>query len=147
MLDGAFLIDRDEVLRTVREAEVITFRFPTVTDRLLIDNRYSELDPPMVRLVEPAGSVEERFRSLKRLRPRFRIPDRISAIAWPLTARAIQEYGVWDAIIDRIATAGFTDAAERYGGVLRDLLARERREALAAVRGEEPYQVIWSRHA
>lgn len=145
MLDGAFLIDRDEVLRTVREAEVITFRFPTVTHRLLIDNRFSELDPPMVRLVEPAGSAEERFRSLKRLRPRFRLPDRISAIAWPLTARAIQECGVWDAIIDRIVMAGFTDAAERYGGILRDLLARERREAIAAVRGEEPYQAIWSR--
>lgn len=146
MLDGAFLIDRDEVLRTVRQAEVITFRFLTVTDRLLIDNRHTELDPPMVRLVEPAGSVEERFRSLKRLRPRFRLPDRINAIAWPLTVRAIQEYGVWDAIIERIAREGFHDAAARYAGVIRDLLARERREVLAAVRGDEPYQAVWSRH-
>jgi hypothetical protein len=147
MLDGAFLIDRDEVLRTVRQAEVITFRFPIVTDRLLIDNRYTELDPPLVRLVEPAGSVEERFRSLKRLRPRFRLPDRINAIAWPLTARAIQEYGIWDAIIERIAQEGFQDAAERYASVLRDLIAREQREVLAAVRGDEPYQAVWARQA
>lgn len=147
MLDGLFSFDCDEILRTVKQAEVITFRFPTVTDRLLIDNRFTELDPPMVRLVEPAGSVEERFRSLKRLRPRFRLPDRINAIAWPLTARSIQEHGVWDAIIERIAQAGFSDAAERYGAVIRDLLARERRETIAAVRGAEPYQSLWQRQA
>ncbi len=145
MLDGPFLIDPDEVLRTVRQAEVITFRFLTVTDRLLVDNRYTELDPPMIRLVEPAGSVEERFRSLKRLRPRFRLPDRINAIAWPLTVRAIQEYGIWDAILERIAREGFPEVAQRSSAVLHDLLTRERREVLAAVRGVEPYQPIWVR--
>ncbi len=147
MLDNTYHIDRDEIIKAVQTADVITFRFPTVPDRLLIDNRFTEVDPPLVRLVEPAGSVEERFKSLKKLRPRFRLPDKINAIAWPLTVRALKETGVWDAMMERIHDAGFHDASDRYAWVLRDLMARERRELAAAVRGGERYQSLWERMA
>ena len=98
-MDTEYHLDYDAILKTVREADVIAFRFVTVPMRLLIDNRFTEADPPMVKLVPPAGSAEERFKSLKMLRPRFRLPQKISAIWWPRYINGLVETGVWDAIV------------------------------------------------
>ncbi len=143
-MDSDFLLDYDEIIKTVRTAEVITFRFVTVNQRLLIDNRTSEIDPPLVKLVPRANSVEERFRSLKKLRPRFRLPEKISAIFWPKFVDTMVERGVWDAIVERIEAAGFTEAARECEGVLRELRAIERCEIANAIRGEG-YQALWER--
>ena len=77
-MDNDFLLDDEAIKKTINEAEVVTFRFVIVGERLLIDNRASEVDPPLVKLVPRATSVEDRFRSLKRLRPRFRRRSRRS---------------------------------------------------------------------
>lgn len=143
-MDSDFLLDYDEIIKTVRTADVITFRFITVNQRLLIDNRSSEIDPPLVKLVPRATSVEERFRSLKKLRPRFRLPEKISAIFWPKFIDTLVERGVWDAIVQRIEAAGFTQAARDCECVLRELREIERCEIANAVRGEG-YQALWER--
>src|SRR3972149_3793716 len=81
-MDNAYELDYGAILKTVRTAEVVAFRFVTVPERLLIDNRFSEADAPMVKLVPRVTTAEERFKSLKILRPRFRLPSKISAIWW-----------------------------------------------------------------
>ena len=143
-MDSDYLLDYDEIIKTVRTAEVITFRFVTVNQRLLIDNRSSEIDPPIVKLVPRANSVEERFKSLKKLRPRFRLPEKISAIFWPKFVDSMVERGVWEAIAQRIEEAGFTEAARSCEGVLKELREMERCEMTNAVRGEG-YQALWER--
>lgn len=143
-MDNDLLPDYDEVIRTVQQAEVITFRFITVQQRLLIDNRSSEVDPPLMKLVPRARSVEERFRALKQLRPRFRLPEKISAIWWPKYVDTLAERGVWDAILGRIAQAGFPEVAERYACLLDELRQLERQELRHAICGEG-YQAIWER--
>jgi hypothetical protein len=144
VMDNDFHLDYDEIIKTVKSAEVIAFRFVIVNQRLLIDNRFSEIDPPLVKLVPRATSVEERFRSLKKLRPRFRLPDKISAIWWPKMVESLVQRGVWDAIVQRIEQAGFPQAAEECAGVLEELRALERQEVLNALRGEN-YQSLWER--
>jgi hypothetical protein len=141
-MDNDFALDYDEIIRTVRTADVVTFRFVIVTQRLLIDNRSSEIDPPLVKLVPRATSVEERFRSLKQLRPRFRLPDKISAIWWPKYVDTMVEHGVWDTVVRRISDAGFAEAARESQGVLDELRALERQEIQNAVAGEG-YQALW----
>ena len=73
-MDNEYELDLDAILETVRTADVLAFRFVTVSERLLIDNRFTEMDAPMVKLVPRASSAKERFKSLKMLRPRFRLP-------------------------------------------------------------------------
>src|SRR3989304_10463592 len=125
-MDNDFFLDYDEIIKTVRKADVVTFRFVIVNQRLLIDNRSSEIDPPLVKLVPRATSAEERFRSLKQLRPRFRLPDKISAIWWPKFVDTLAERGVWDAIVRRIEEGGFPEAARQGEGVLQDMRTLER---------------------
>jgi hypothetical protein len=143
-MDNDFFLDYAEITKTVQNAEVVTFRFVIVNQRLLIDNRHSEIDPPLVRLVPRATSVEERFRSLKKLRPRFRLPDKISAIWWPKFVDSMVQRGIWEAIVGRIEHAGFPQAAQECAGVLEELRALERQEVRNAVLGES-YQALWEK--
>lgn len=141
-MDNQYHLDLDEILKTVRKAEVITFRFVTVPDRLLIDNRFTEIDAPMVRLVPRAASAEERFKSLKQLRPRFKLPNKISAIWWPRYVRSFDESGIWAAIIKRIEDNGFAAAAGECESLLEELKRKERTELGNAIAGEG-YRSLW----
>jgi len=141
-MDNDFFLDYEEIKKTVKNAEVVTFRFVIVNQRLLIDNRYSEIDPPLVKLVPRATSIEERFRSLKQLRPRFRLPEKISAIWWPKFVETMVQRGVWDAIVQRIEKAGFSEAAQECESVLAELRELERQEIHNAISGEG-FQAVW----
>ena len=143
-MDNDFALDYDEIIKTVRTADVITFRFVIVSQRLLIDNRSSEIDPPLVKLVPRATSIEDRFRSLKQLRPRFHLPDKISAIWWPKFVESMVDRGIWPAIVQRIEEAGFAEAARESGAVLEELRALERQEIRNAIICEG-YQALWEK--
>jgi hypothetical protein len=141
-MDNEYRIDYSEILKTVRQSDVLTFRFVTVADRLLIDNRFSDVDAPLVQLVPKVTSAEERFKSLKALRPRFRLPNKISAIWWPRYVRSLGEHGVWDAIARRIVDNGYPAAAGDLDEIMRELLQKERLELHRAIAGEG-YQTLW----
>ena len=141
-MDNVYHLDYDAILKTVRNAEVVAFRFVTVPERLLIDNRFSEMDPPMVKLVPKVSSAEERFKSLKMLRPRFRLPAKISAIWWPRYINGLVESGVWEAVVRRIVDNGFPEAARECEGLLDELRRMERMEMLNAI-GGEGYRTLW----
>lgn len=143
-MDSEFPLDYGEIIKTVRQAEVVTIRFAAVPQRLLIDNRSSEVDPPLIKLVPRASNVQERFRSLKELRPRFRLPERISAIWWPRFVDSLVEHGVWDAIVQRIGEAGFSEAGKECETVLQELRELERKEVQNAILGDG-YQALWER--
>lgn len=143
-MDNEFELDYDEIINTINTAEVVTFRFVVVPERLLFDTRSSEVDPPLVKLVPRATSVEDRFRALKQLRPRFKLPEKISAIWWPRPIETLVNSGVWDAIVQRVDDAGFSEAAEDCGGVLEELRASERKELYNALTGEG-YQSLWEK--
>jgi len=143
-MDNDFFLDYEEIVKTIKSADVVTFRFVIINQRLLIDNRSSEIDPPLVKVVPRATSVEDRFRSLKQLRPRFRLPEKISAIWWPKSIKSMVDHGVWDAIVQRIIEGGFAQTAEECEGVLSELRELERQEVVNAIGGDS-YQVLWER--
>jgi hypothetical protein len=143
-MDNDFLLDYDEITKTIKTAEVITIRFVVVSERLLIDNRSSEVDPPLVQVVPRVTSIEDRFRDLKKLRPRFRLPERINAIWWPKYVDRLVERGIWDAVVQRIVDAGFPQAASRCAGVIEELRTLERREIRNALVGDG-YQSLWGK--
>lgn len=141
-MDNAYHLDISEILKTVRNSEVVTFRFVTVAERLLIDNRHSDVDPPMLKLVPKAANAEERFKSLKALRPRFKLPNKISAIWWPRYIRSMEDAGVWEAIAARLADAGYPELRTDCEALVAELLRMERAEVGKAIAGEG-YRSLW----
>ena len=145
-MDNDYVLDLDEILRTIATADVLRIRFLLLDKRLLIDNRINEVEGPLVRLVPRLGSSEESFRNLKRMRPRFPLPDRMTAIWWPKYVETLCTTGIWQALVKRIAASGFTEAVQDCEEVLQELRAMERQEIRNAISGEG-FQTIWQRSA
>lgn len=143
-MDNDYVLNLDEILRTIESADVVRIRFLLLEKRLLVDNRCNEFDGPLVKLVSRAGSSEESFRNLKRLRPRFPLPDKMTAIWWPKYVNTLYTSGVWAALVKRVAATGFTDSVRQCDEVFRELQAMERTEIRNAISGEG-FQTIWAR--
>ena len=145
-MSNDFGIELDEILRVIDTAEVLIIRFQMPTHRrLLVDLRSSDVDAPLLRLVERASSVEDRFRSLKQLRPRLPLPDRIMSFQWPRHIRMLDEVGVWERIVRRMTDSGHSGAGAMCQRVWKELVAAERAEEVSAILGGEGWQTLWER--
>lgn len=142
--DGAGF-DLTEVINAIDSAEVLVIRFDYMRPRLLADFRISEIDPPVCTLVPQASAIEERFRSVKRARPRMPLPDRIISFHWPRHAQALRDAGLWTRMVDRLASSGERGIAERCESVWREILRAERQFVVEAIKGGESYQTLWER--
>jgi hypothetical protein len=144
-MSNDFGIDLDEIFKVLDSADVLIIRFQLVDQRLLIDARSTELDPPLVKLVARAGSVEERFRSLKQLRPRLPLPDKIMSFQWPRHVRVLADAGIWNRVVKRMCDSGHPGMQQMCDEVWNEMVAAERREEIAAIRGGEGFQTLWER--
>ncbi len=140
-----FGLDMDEVTRVIDNAEVLVVRFAILDKRLLIDTRTNETEGPLIAIVPRAGSVEERFKSLKKLRPRFSLPEKIMSFMWPRHMETFRDSGLWERIQARMVSLGGPEMAERCAQVFETLAGEERSEVMAAIRGGEGYQSLWER--
>jgi hypothetical protein len=139
-VEDDFGIDLAEVLSVIDTAEVFVIMFQLIERRLLVDTRTANGEAPMIRIVDRVRSSDERFRELRRLRPRFPAPERIVAFQWPRSVRTLVETGVWDAIERRARSLGTSEST--CLAILSELKWEERNEVLRAVRGEEPYRTL-----
>lgn len=145
-MDNDFSIDYGDLIQAIEGNDVITMRFVTIGQRLLFDFRSSELDGPLVKLVAPVKSVRERYESLKALRPRFQLPERIVSVSWPRFARTLPETPVWDAVIARVAESNHPEAIMRARAMGQELERMEAREQQRAIRGVG-FRTLWSQRA
>lgn len=137
-------VDLDEIGSVIERADVLIVRFQVVQRRILVDFRSSGEDGPLVRGVAPAASVEERFRSLKTLRPGFPLPERIMSFLWPRSVGTMADAGVLDQIRARLLSldAGIGEDLDTAFG---ELLAEEHETLVAAIRGGSGFQTLWER--
>jgi hypothetical protein len=140
-----FGVDIDEVFKVIDAADVLVVRFHLVPNRLLIDFRARPAIPPLLAVVPRAESVEDRFRSIKRLRPEFPFPEKVMSFHWPRTVPVMQASGVWQHLVDRVSDIGGMEMLEQCGKVMEQLLLEERKEVASAIRGAEHYQTLWER--
>ena len=138
-------IDLEEVRRVIDAAEVLVVRFSITDRRLIVDARTSAEEGPMMRVVPPVSSGEERFRSVQVLRPRFRTPGRILTFQWPRHARAMEEAGVWDHLARRLVSLGWSDTAGMCDAAFAELVREEQRVEARAITGGEGFKALWSR--
>jgi len=141
--ETGLLVDIKEIETVVQEADVFAAGFRLFPERLLIDPRHNDEEMPMVAIVDPVATVQERFFWLGQHRPSLGMPGSFEFFYWPHSARYLQESGLWQAICDRIVASGFNGARETCDEALRDLIERERRATVEAIRGTH-YQTLWS---
>jgi hypothetical protein len=146
-LGADFGIDLSEVRRVIDAAEVLVVRFSVTDRRLLVDARTNDEYGPLIRVVPRATSAEDRFRSLKVMRPRFRVPEKILTFQWPRHARAMADSGIWDHLVRRLVALGYPDTAAQCDEAFRQLVEDERAVELAAIRGGEGFQTLWASDA
>jgi hypothetical protein len=142
-MDNDFNVDVTEIAASVRTSELIVLRFVTIGERLLLDFRSNDVDGPLVRVVQPVKSVEERFAELQQLRPRFGRPEKVIVIWWPRFARSLAETEIWPAVMERISDAGHAAAVRCADEALAELVALERQTQRNAVLGEG-FRTLWS---
>lgn len=138
-------LDLDEVARVIAAAEVLVVRFAILDKRLLIDARTSETEGPVIAVVPKASSVEERFKALKKLRPRMPLPEKIMSFMWPRQMETFRDSGLWGKIEGRMVSLGGEQMLEVCKAVFEELEREEKAEVVAAIRGSETYQSLWER--
>lgn len=143
-MDSDFLPDLDELRRHLERSEVVGIYFPLLRRTLLLDTRTSAADPPLVMVVPMVNSMEERLRSLKRLRPRFPRPESLILVPWPKYVGSLRRLGVWELVLQRLGAAGGDRARARCEEAYRELAAAERQQLRNAISGEG-FKTIWQR--
>jgi hypothetical protein len=143
-MEMGYPVDLRAVFGVIDSAEVIIFRFVTTPQCLLFDARHNGVEGPLLRVVGPVESPKERFKSIKKLRPRFRLPEKVAAVSWPKYVQSLADCGAWERILRRIGSCGYPEIADRAGDVLRDMEMKERAEFLNAIIGAG-YHSLWER--
>ncbi len=143
MMDDDFVLDVDEIMKSIDAAEIMSVFFPTFRKAVVIDTRSNARDGPMIRLMPMAASPQERLRSIRRLRPGFPRGHGLTLIPWPRYVDSLVSLGLWDRIVRRFKDAGQTEAVEACDRTLSELRLLEKEEFAAVVRGEN-YHTIWS---
>lgn len=141
-MDGDFSLDPAEIEKGLEATEVISIYFPLLRKALLMDTRDDIEDGPMIRVVPMVNSVEERFRSLARIRPRLPRPERITVIPWPKYVSSLKTLGIWDKILRRFVLTGHKEAVKACDKALAELLELDRKEMEALIIGEH-YYTLW----
>ena len=137
-------LDLRAVFELIDSAEVITLRFVTIPHRLLFDTRHNETEGPLLRLVPHASSPQERLKTIKQMRPRLRLPEKISSVWWPKHVHSLADFGAWDRILRRIGASGYPQIADRAADVFREMEFKERVEVYNAIIGAG-YHDLWVR--
>ena len=135
------MVDLEELKNVVDNADVFTIGFRLFPERLIIDTRSEGEAGPVVRVVEPVTSVEERFFWLGKERPQFGAPERFSFFIWPHSVRYFEESGLGELIRQRLSSE---DADRQLAESEQSLYALERRAEVDAILGRN-YHSLWER--
>ena len=144
--ENGLQVDLDALNELLLKADVLTIGFTSFPARLLIDTRTSQTEGPLVAIVAPVQTVQERYLWLGKHRGNFGAPEAFSFFIWPHPVRSLVSRDILRPLLDRLERA--SDGA---GAALSESLERLREmedEAVrAAIRGEEPWKTVWQRAA
>ncbi|MBF6600942.1 MAG: hypothetical protein IVW36_10580 [Dehalococcoidia bacterium] len=141
--ENGLQVDISEVREIVATADVFTIGFRLFPERLIIDTRFDEKELPMVAIVDPVETLQERYFWLGQHRPSLGMPRDFMFFAWPHTPNYLVESGVWADIRKRLLASHFAGASETCDAALRDLVARERVANIDAITGAR-HETLWS---
>jgi hypothetical protein len=143
-MDGDFRLDIEDVAKKVNTSEVLLIYFPLLRMTLLVDTRFNENCSPLVAVMPMASSIEDRFRSLRKLRPYLGRPKGVSLVAWTRYAESLVRLGIWDMLIQRFVDSGHRDTILECEEALEEIYTLELEEISSVITGDN-YHTLWSR--
>lgn len=141
-----FGVDLDKAFHAIDTSEVLVIRFHFIEKRLLVDFRTRQGVAPLIQVVEKAESAEDRFRSIKKLRPSLPFPERVNALQFPRQIGTFVASGIWPRLAERMVALGGDEAAAQCARALAELAQEERTEIVGAITGAQHYQTLWERN-
>jgi len=141
--ENGVLIDLEEVGKVVDASDVFTIGFHMFPQRVVIDTRETGEVGPMVRVVEPVATVEERFHWLGRERPAFEAPEGFAFFVWPHSLEFFESSGVPQRVRGRLRAPERPEVARMADEALEELRRLEREAVRQALSGEG-YHTLWS---
>ena len=142
--ENGMMVDLEEIRRVVDNADVFTIGFRMFPERLIVDARTSDTIGPMVRVVEPVASVEERFFWLGTERPSFGAPENFTFFMWPHSVRYFEESGLGQMIRNRVYGLGFEQVGAEMAEAVVRLNALEQQATFDAIHGRN-HHTLWER--
>ncbi len=139
--DDQFL---NQVLSGIAEAEVITIFFPLLHRAIVIDTRMDERSGQMVKVMPQANSMNERIRSIERMRPQLGKVRSILGVPWMKSVRRLDDDGVIQRLVNRLSAAGMPPASAE--AAIRDAaeqLWRLERIAFVRMIKGEGFRTLW----
>ena len=89
------------------------------------------------------SSIEERLRSVARLRPNFPRPSDMAVIPWFGYVDSLTNVGVWHVIMERLVDSAQKDSVKELSDVMKQLKKLENEEMAEVIKGNR-YETIWS---
>jgi hypothetical protein len=143
--ENGLIIDMEEIQKVVENCDVFTIGFRMFPERLIVDARTTDSDGPMVEVVEPVATVEERFFWLGQRRPSFGVPQQFTFFVWPHSLRYFDECGLSDMIRHRVYPEDETgEISRQMAHSMFQLIAFEQRATFDAIHGRN-YHTLWER--
>jgi hypothetical protein len=136
MLDNVYRWNVHTVLRNMHEAQVISLFLPYLGRALIIDLRCDEAEGPLITIDALVSGPKERLDSLRRLRPRFDLPDNITLAPWLGSVSKLGSSGALADVAQRLEKMGRPEAKSDLDRAYQELLRLEREEILALIRGD-----------
>lgn len=142
--ENGLMIDLAEAEKAVAQCDVFAIGFRLFPQRLLTDTRSLEDEGPLMVVVEPVATVEERFFWLGQKRPRFGPPQRFTFFVWPHSIAFLESCGIVEAVRQRCQPDRWPQVNGQVSEALAALKSREREATIAALTGKN-YRPLWSR--
>jgi hypothetical protein len=140
--ENGVVIDLEEVGTVVDGSDVFTIGFRLFPERVIVDAREKGDIGPLVQVVEPVTSVEERFHWLGRERPAFGVPENFSFFVWPHSVEFLDSCGLGQKVRDRLQANDRPEVGRMIDESLAELGRLEQRSVIKALTGEG-YHALW----
>lgn len=142
-MDMELPVNVSQVTRVVEEAEVFVIGFLIFGERLLVDARARPEEGPLIKVVAGVSSVQERYDTLREMRPNFPLPEKFFFLVWPRSVSALQRLSIWDHITSRLE-ASAPEARGACQEAFRELQRLEHSQMMASLQGKG-FRSVWER--
>jgi len=134
-----------EAMAQAERAEVVCVIMPIINQCLVYDARHTADDPPRLTVSPPLGSAERRLRQVNQSRPHLKYVRDLTVLPWTGSVESFAHSDIWELIVRRMVNSGLKTAGNACQEALDELKQWERRALIAMIKGQGPYQTVWSR--
>ncbi len=140
--ENGLQVDLEALRERLENADLIVIGFNAFAERLLLDVRSSPSEGPLVAVVAPLSSVQERYAWLGKHRSSFGMPDDFTFALWPHSIELIREHDVLGPMGARMAAVS-NEADQAMSRAIARLEVLERRTIREAVLGGPNWETLW----